>query len=202
MSIRNSDGTIGNRTRDFPACSAVPQPTAPPRAPFLDMYRYEFMTLVSSAYILEVRHGTIRNDAWTFRACNEKYVSCGREKEAACRTIQQEKKFWRKPHFVTNQILKNNSQTVTRATSTISQLTELHKIANSVLRKVEHKLHQGVLYLQNIICFRGTRVIVIRIVIRKEWPNLADCHKTQNCSIALCADLLCKISPKLHKCLN
>jgi hypothetical protein len=24
--------TIGNRTRDLPACSAVPQPTAPPRA--------------------------------------------------------------------------------------------------------------------------------------------------------------------------
>jgi hypothetical protein len=27
-SIRNSIDTIGNRTRDFPACSAVPQPTA------------------------------------------------------------------------------------------------------------------------------------------------------------------------------
>ena len=25
---------IGNGTRDFPACSAVPQPTAPPRAPY------------------------------------------------------------------------------------------------------------------------------------------------------------------------
>jgi hypothetical protein len=31
MTITNSD-TIGNRTRDLPACSAVPQPTAPPRA--------------------------------------------------------------------------------------------------------------------------------------------------------------------------
>jgi hypothetical protein len=30
-----SNDTIGNRTRDLPACSAVPQPTAPPRAPFL-----------------------------------------------------------------------------------------------------------------------------------------------------------------------
>ena len=27
--------TIGNRTRDLPACSAVPQPTAPPRSPHL-----------------------------------------------------------------------------------------------------------------------------------------------------------------------
>ena len=30
--VKNSNDTIGNRTRDVPACSAVPQPTAPPRA--------------------------------------------------------------------------------------------------------------------------------------------------------------------------
>ena len=30
--MKNSDDTIGNRTRDLPARSAVPQPTAPPRA--------------------------------------------------------------------------------------------------------------------------------------------------------------------------
>jgi hypothetical protein len=29
MSMKNSSDTIGNRTRDLPACSAVPQPTAP-----------------------------------------------------------------------------------------------------------------------------------------------------------------------------
>ena len=34
MSMKNSD-IIGNRTRDLPACSAVPQPTAPPRAVML-----------------------------------------------------------------------------------------------------------------------------------------------------------------------
>jgi len=33
MSMENSSDTIGNRTRDLPTCSAVPQPTAPPRAP-------------------------------------------------------------------------------------------------------------------------------------------------------------------------
>ena len=32
MSMKNS---IGDRTRDLPTCSAVPQPTAPPRAPHL-----------------------------------------------------------------------------------------------------------------------------------------------------------------------
>jgi hypothetical protein len=30
ISMKNSNDTIGNRTRDFPACSAVPQPAAPP----------------------------------------------------------------------------------------------------------------------------------------------------------------------------
>jgi hypothetical protein len=33
MSMKNSNDTIGNRSRDLPVCSAVPQPTAPPRAP-------------------------------------------------------------------------------------------------------------------------------------------------------------------------
>jgi len=33
MSMKNSNDNIGNRTRDLPACSAVPQPTEPLRAP-------------------------------------------------------------------------------------------------------------------------------------------------------------------------
>jgi len=40
MSIKISSETIGNRTCDLPACSAVPQPTAPPRTPFYTN-RYE-----------------------------------------------------------------------------------------------------------------------------------------------------------------
>jgi len=32
MSMKNSNDTIGNRSRDLPACSAVPQPTAPAAA--------------------------------------------------------------------------------------------------------------------------------------------------------------------------
>jgi hypothetical protein len=31
--MKNSDDIIGNETRDFPTCSAVPQPTAPPPTP-------------------------------------------------------------------------------------------------------------------------------------------------------------------------
>jgi hypothetical protein len=33
MSMINSNDTSGIGTRDLPACSAVPQPTAPPRVP-------------------------------------------------------------------------------------------------------------------------------------------------------------------------
>jgi len=33
VSMKNSSDTIGNRTRDLLACSAVPQPTAPPCVP-------------------------------------------------------------------------------------------------------------------------------------------------------------------------
>ena len=32
MSMKNSNDTIGNRTHDRPACSALPQPIAPQRA--------------------------------------------------------------------------------------------------------------------------------------------------------------------------
>jgi hypothetical protein len=32
MSMKNSNDTIGNRLRDLPVCSAVPQPTGPPAA--------------------------------------------------------------------------------------------------------------------------------------------------------------------------
>jgi hypothetical protein len=31
--LKNFSDSIGNRTRDLPVCSAVPQPTAPPRTP-------------------------------------------------------------------------------------------------------------------------------------------------------------------------
>ena len=33
MSMKNSNDTIGSRTRDLLACSAVPQPIAPPQSP-------------------------------------------------------------------------------------------------------------------------------------------------------------------------
>ena len=40
MSMKNSSDTIGNRTRDLPSCSAVPQLTAASRAPVYDCIMY------------------------------------------------------------------------------------------------------------------------------------------------------------------
>jgi len=39
--MKKSNDTIGNRTRDLPACSAVPQPNAPPRAPYLKRTKFK-----------------------------------------------------------------------------------------------------------------------------------------------------------------
>ena len=44
MSMKNSNDTVGNRNRDLPAFSAVPQPTAPPRAPKYS-YRWEYINV-------------------------------------------------------------------------------------------------------------------------------------------------------------
>ena len=33
---------MGNRTRELPSCSAVPQPTVPPRAPLLFKFAAEY----------------------------------------------------------------------------------------------------------------------------------------------------------------
>ena len=53
MSMKKSNDTIRNRNRDLLACSAVPQPTAPPRAPYLRGYTLVF------ALQLRKKHGLI-----------------------------------------------------------------------------------------------------------------------------------------------
>jgi hypothetical protein len=50
MSMKKSNDTIGIRTRDLPACSAVPQPTAPPQpTDYTGQNWYLFLRLKSPA---------------------------------------------------------------------------------------------------------------------------------------------------------
>jgi len=45
--MKNSNDTIGKRTRDLPVCSAVSQPTAPPAAcPSTHRSNYKFMNVL------------------------------------------------------------------------------------------------------------------------------------------------------------
>ena len=73
---RNFSDTIGNRTRDLPVCRAVPQPTAPPRAPsgwevtILKMYIYiSVMTiqmLLLNAKFSDWHRNILHNKLWIF----------------------------------------------------------------------------------------------------------------------------------------
>jgi len=51
--MKKSKDTIGNRTHDLPACSAVPQPTVPPRTPYWvvnDVYYENFTKVMTTLY--------------------------------------------------------------------------------------------------------------------------------------------------------
>jgi hypothetical protein len=67
MSVKNSNDTIGNRTRDLPVCCAVSQPTAPRSAPSILPQRreceawrtlrcYPFSTVTSSRHFVLWQH--------------------------------------------------------------------------------------------------------------------------------------------------
>jgi len=51
MSVKNSNGIIGNRTRDHPACSAVPQTAAPIRAPLSRKLLRKPLSLHNSKFV-------------------------------------------------------------------------------------------------------------------------------------------------------
>jgi hypothetical protein len=64
MSMKNSNYTIGNRTRDLSACSAVPQPTAPPLAPnlkYIPKVNKNFETTVTKNTALSEYFGIMLN---------------------------------------------------------------------------------------------------------------------------------------------
>ena len=54
--LKNSRDTIGNRTRDLPACSAVPQPTALPHAPNVALYQKNDLLQKCSEYLVHSIH--------------------------------------------------------------------------------------------------------------------------------------------------
>jgi len=54
--MKNSNDTIENRTRNLPACRAVSQPTAPPRAPKTEHVRGN-STIIYDASRAVARHG-------------------------------------------------------------------------------------------------------------------------------------------------
>jgi len=51
MSMKNSSDSIGNRTRDLPTCSTVPQPTALLRAPSLTIVH-----VICVCYCVQIHH--------------------------------------------------------------------------------------------------------------------------------------------------
>jgi hypothetical protein len=50
--MKNHNDPIGNRTRDPPACTAFPQPTAPPRAPYILLGVLKFLVSAVLFYVL------------------------------------------------------------------------------------------------------------------------------------------------------
>jgi hypothetical protein len=46
MSMKNSNDTTGNQTRDLPNCSAVPQQTTPPRVPTCGANTFELLSIL------------------------------------------------------------------------------------------------------------------------------------------------------------
>jgi hypothetical protein len=63
--MKNPNDIIGNRTRDLPACSAVPQPTAPPRAPpYIAGHRHFLAIFIFYSYIYLYTPKITGQDKW------------------------------------------------------------------------------------------------------------------------------------------
>jgi len=70
--MKNSNETIENRTRDFATCSAVPQPTALPRAPRVN----KILMLFCSIFVLiDLDIGNILSRIYIRGDSNENFKS-------------------------------------------------------------------------------------------------------------------------------
>jgi hypothetical protein len=64
--MENSNDTIGNRNSDLPACSALPQPAAPPRASVQLKYTETITKLESSVYHFDASgFGRLEDACWS-----------------------------------------------------------------------------------------------------------------------------------------
>jgi hypothetical protein len=60
--MKSSNDTTENQTRNLPTCSAVPQPTAPPRTPLSEQYVNSILVAVYCSYMpIQV---VARSKAW------------------------------------------------------------------------------------------------------------------------------------------
>ena len=66
--MKNCNDTIGYRTRDLPACSSVPQPTAPPAVPQL------YILAKNMTEIQRKDSSTVLQADWVYKQCNEMSV--------------------------------------------------------------------------------------------------------------------------------
>ena len=61
-SMKTSDGTIGNRTCDLPACSSVPPPTVPPHAPQRHIIQFTFASTYYNMNICDTQKFSTRSE--------------------------------------------------------------------------------------------------------------------------------------------
>ena len=81
MSMKNSSETIGNRTRDLPACNAVPKPTAPPRIQTSDETDTKYIKegnikTRQAIYILRHTEARLCNHCCSGKAVSITYSEC------------------------------------------------------------------------------------------------------------------------------
>jgi hypothetical protein len=92
---KSSNDTIGNRTRDLPVCTAVPQPTAPPRRTcfksfLLHVYIFPSLLPLTSSAILSVCRGLVVCPSKFIMEINFSSTTKERERERRKRSSEWE----------------------------------------------------------------------------------------------------------------
>ena len=62
--MKNSNDSIGDRTRDLPTCSAVYQSTAPPRAPVAKEYGRQMITQLIPLLLVSLDMHVLKTLPW------------------------------------------------------------------------------------------------------------------------------------------